>query len=115
MLANKWLASWSDVMLNMHYWWMAQYLTDRTREHPGPPSLPKRVDRDRIVLHQTADKKKGLPSECDSSAIDFDRWCFGDVSEMHTWIAEHWGADSPLPLTLEQKVDKLWAYHPELH
>ena len=98
-LIDLWLSPyWSIDMLNDHFWWLAQYLLTRWIEHPGPPALPNKVRRDRIVLHQTADKKPGFPGEQNGSAsVDWDRWEIGNVPEMHQWIAENWGGQTPPP------------------
>lgn len=90
-LVNNWLATWTPEMLNMHYWWLAQYLYDRVREHPGPPTLPNRVNLSRVILHQTADKKAPFSGETSAKTIDWDRWEMGNSSYMHQWIAETWG------------------------
>lgn len=100
LLVNSWLASWSTEMLNEHYWWFAQFLWDRTREHPGEPTLPERVTEDRVILHQTADKKVGFSGEVESGSVDWDRWEIGNASEMHEWIDGVWGdgvVDPPDP------------------
>lgn len=101
LLINSWLSSWTDTMLNDHYYWLAQFLWDRVREHPGPPTLPARVNRDNIVMHQTADKKRGFPAEVESYSVDWDRWELGDVSYMHQWISEQYGGAPPPPPTFE--------------
>lgn len=96
LLLNDWLASWTADMLNMHYWWLAQYRFIRSLEHAGPPTLPDRVDRDRIILHQTADKKPGFPGEAESAAVDYDRWELGDEDDMDTFVqAEYGGGVEP--------------------
>jgi GH25 family lysozyme M1 (1,4-beta-N-acetylmuramidase) len=90
LLVNDWLRTWTTEMLNMHYWWLAQYLWDRTREHPGPVTPPNRVEVDKIILHQTADKKTA-PGEVPST-VDFNRWCIGNDSYMHSFIRDNWGS-----------------------
>lgn len=99
-LVDRWLASWTAEMLNDHYWWLAQYTWDRTREHPGPPTLPKRVREERVVLHQTADKKPGFPGEVESYSVDYNRWELGDAENMGKWISTHWGGE-PAPVQYE--------------
>lgn len=92
MLINAWLSPyWTADMLNDHFWWLAQYTWDRVREHAGPPTLPDKVHRDRVILHQTADKKSGFAGEAQSYAVDCDRWEIGNASQMHQWIDEVWG------------------------
>jgi len=98
LLINQWLSPyWSGTMLNEHYYILAQYLYDRTREHPGPPTLPSGVDESRIVMHQTADKKLTPPGEAESATIDWDRWELGNAEEMQQWIAEAWGGETEPP------------------
>ena len=98
-LINSWLVPyWTASMLNEHFYWLAQYLIDRTREHAGPPTLPTNVLREQVIMHQTADKKAGFPGECSGSATaDYDRWEIGNEAEMHTWIATTWGGAPPEP------------------
>jgi len=95
-LIDLWLASWTTEMLNEHYWWLAQYLL-LPNEHPGPPDLPNRINRDRIILHQTSSKKPGFPGEVESKSVDWDRWEIGNELEMHQWISHHWGGEVPPP------------------
>jgi hypothetical protein len=97
LLINQWLQSWTSEMLNDHYWWLAQYSWFGYREHAGPPTLPKLVRRDRVILHQTSDHKLAPPGEVQSRAVDWDRWEIGNEQEMHTWISENWGGASPPP------------------
>lgn len=108
-LINTWLSPyWSPVMLNEHYYILAQYLWDRTREHPGPPTLPNGVARDRVVMQQTADKKAAPGGESESYTNDWDRWELGNAEQMQQWIANTWGgAPLPPPLTLEERVERL--------
>jgi len=93
-LIDKWLASWTTEMLNEHYYWLAQYLF-LPNEHPGPPDLPDRVNRDRVILHQTSHKKPGFPGEVESKSVDWDRWELGNELEMHQWIARTWDGIPP--------------------
>ena len=98
-LIDKWLSPfWTAAMLNDHFYCLAQYLWDRTREHAGPPALPNGVLRERVILHQTADKKPAFPNESGgTSYADYDRWEIGNESEMHRWIAEQFGGQVPEP------------------
>lgn len=97
-LVNSWLSPfWTPDMLNQHFFWLAQYLYDRTREHAGPPTLPANVNRERVVLHQAADKKADFPGECSGSVVvDYDRWEIGDAAGMVSWIAANWAAVPPV-------------------
>ena len=105
LLINNWLAGWTEEMLNAHKWWLAQYLWDRTREHLGPPTLPKRVRRENVILHQTADKKAGFPGEVQSRSVDYDRWLLGDTADMHEYIANEWGDGvEPTPPPVDEGI-----------
>lgn len=98
LLINDWLRRWTDSMLNNHFWWLAQYKWDRSREHPGPPTLPQRVKRERVVMHQTADKKRPPPGEVQSLSVAWNRWEIGNEMQMHQWIRNEWGdGDTPPP------------------
>lgn len=96
-LVNEWLQSWTEDMLNDHYWWLAQYSWFGFREHAGPPTLPKRLRRDRVILHQTSDHKLAPPGEVQSKSVDWDRWEKGNQDEMELFIAGVWGGGSPPP------------------
>jgi len=89
-IIDPWLASWSAELLNAHYYILAQYLYDRTVEHPGPPSLPNRMNVNRILWHQTADKKAGPPGAVQSASLDRDRWERDDVT-----VAQFFGGIVP--------------------
>lgn len=108
-LVDDWLASWSPSMLNAHYWILAQYLWDRTREHPGPPTLPARLDRSRVVMHQTCDKKTAFSGACDSYALDRDRWCLGPVESMHEFIRREWAGGGLVRSDWFVDIDR-WAH-----
>jgi GH25 family lysozyme M1 (1,4-beta-N-acetylmuramidase) len=54
-------------------WWLAQYLLSGV-EHPGPPTLPTGVPRNRVIIHQSSDR--GTPFGVQSSALDYNRWQF---------------------------------------
>lgn len=105
-IVDPWLASWSIEDLNAHYWWLAQYLWDRIREHPGDPALPTGVLRNNLILHQTADKKAPPHGSVESYALDYDRWERGNATHMFDWIADLYGLPE-VPLTLEQRVERL--------
>lgn len=105
-LVDKWLVGWTDNMLNDHYWWLAQYLFAGYLEHPGEPDLPNRVNRNRVILHQTSDHKLAPPGEVASKAVDWDRWEIGNEAQMHQWITEKWGGGA-LPPTPEPEPDEI--------
>lgn len=100
-LVNAWLVPhWTVDMLNAHYWWLAQYLWDRRREHPGPPTYPTNVQESRVILHQTADKKPPPPGVTNRTIADHDRWELGNEVQMHAFIESTWGSgpvDPPEP------------------
>lgn len=98
LLINAWLQSWTTAMLNAHKFILAQYLFDRTQEHPGPPKLPNRVLVQNVIGHQTADKKPGCTGEAASSAVDYNRWTLGDSAQMDVWMKENWGIGAPPPV-----------------
>lgn len=56
---------------NFYDWWLANYLLSGV-EHPGPPTLPNGVLRNRVLIHQTSDR--GEPFGVQSGALDYDRW-----------------------------------------
>lgn len=98
MLVNLWLSSWTSDMHNEHWWWLAQYLIDRTQEHPGPPTLPNKVREDRVWLHQTADKKADFYGECGGSkSVDWNRMTQCETWEVDDWIALNFQDDAPNP------------------
>jgi hypothetical protein len=95
-LIEAWLVPhWNENMLNDHFWWLAQYLWDRRREHPGPPDRPAKIKESQIVMHQTADKKPPLPGETNRTIADWDRWEIGNETNMHAWIEQIWGGGEP--------------------
>lgn len=96
-LIDAWLASWTDEMLNAIYWWLAQYLLAGYLEHPGPPSLPNRIRRERILMHQTSDHKLAPPGEVASKAVDWNRWELGNEQQMHALIKQLWGGGVVVP------------------
>ena len=88
-IVDTWLASWTEEMKNSLWWWLAQYNWDRVRERETL-TLPKGVRADRVILHQTGDKKPGFPGEVESASVDYDRWTQGDAVEMIRFIEETW-------------------------
>ena len=112
-LIENWLRHWTPEMLNAHYYILAQYRYARWIEHAGPPTIPKYVlggnqevgkemfNRNRILLHQTADKKAPFPGEVPTpyagKSVDWDRWELGNEEEMHQWIKTAWGEGSAPP------------------
>lgn len=91
--------------LNEYDWWLAHYLRSGD-EHPGPPRLPKGLIRERCIIHQTA--SKGAPIGVESKSLDYNRWQF-DLDHLEYYAGVRFG------LSLEEKVERLWAIHPELH
>ena len=113
LLVNKWLSPfWTLDMLNIVWWWLAQYLTDRTREHPGPPTLPAGVQRDRVLVHQTADKKPAFPGENGAGGTvtaTWERAEIGNEAEFRQVIGEIMGTPElmPPPDDLTSRVEAL--------
>ena len=102
---NPNLKSWTADMLNAHFWWLAQYLLlplGAEKEHPGPPTLPDRVDPQRVIMHQTADKIPGFG--VDSATLDRDRW-LGTEDDLHRFVAEF--RRIGLKLKLRSEADNL--------
>jgi len=99
--------------LNDFYWWLAQYLFIAD-EHPGPVLLPKGLNRDRCLVHQTT--SHGAPIGVNSKQMDYDRWQF-DLSHFQSFVAPYVStpAQNAGELTVDKKVDILWKAHPELH
>lgn len=94
---------------NEHYWWLAHYLNSHTQEHPGPPAMPKGVERDHVLIHQTGTiivSNFGVASK----ELDFDRWQFDQAH-----LRQYAGQGSVVEPTDKVKLDCLWAAHPELH
>lgn len=91
-LVNQWLVPyWSAAQMNAVYWWLAQYTWSRITEHAGPPDLPKYLRRERVILHQTADKKPVPAGITPAKTIDWDRWEIGGELEMRDFIYLNWG------------------------
>jgi len=94
--------------------WEAEYLTKRLGKwHPnGAPQEPKEPVmlgngwKDWTFWQWT---NKGAPIGVESSTLDYDVFN-GTLDELKAFL----GIGKP-PLTLEQKVDRLWEAHPELH
>lgn len=91
--------------LNKYDWWLAHYLRSG-EEHQGPPTLPKGVVRERCMVHQTTGTGPGFGVE--SKVMDYNRWQF---SQEHL---KKYAVGSKEP-TFAEKIEKLWAAHPELH
>ena len=107
-LIDSWLASWSTEMLNDHFWELAQYLWDRLREHPGPPTLPARVRKDRVLFHQTADKKPAPAGAIQSKSIDWGRFEKGSAADLHQLFRDEYDAPGPVPSTWAGEITD-WA------
>jgi hypothetical protein len=102
-LVEQWLRKWTDEMLQAHFWWFAQYSWLGYKEHPGPPTLPKRSDGSvmvpsrNVILHQTSDHKLAPPGEVASKAVDWNRWEQGDEADLHKFVQEKWGGGVIVP------------------
>ena len=91
--------------LNDYDWWLANYLI-KPIEHPGPPLMPKGLIRERVLIHQTTDRGAGIGTE--EKHMDYNRWQYDQTHLLNY-------AKGIQQLSIENKVDLLWAAHPELH
>lgn len=94
--------------LNNYDWWLALYL-NTTSEHPGPPTLPRGVNRERCKIHQTS--QKGAPIGVQSKQLDYDRWQ-GTSASLLAYLSKlpsppQTQTESNQSQTLEQRVKKL--------
>lgn len=108
---------------NKFYWWLANYVLTKdsdgvfTIEHPGPPLIPKGMNKAMVAIHQTGDHTKAIGA-AGSRMMDYNRWLLGDVESLYKFanmkppVVEQPPVIEP---TMEEKVDKLWKAHPELH
>jgi hypothetical protein len=87
---NDYFAAWPLSYLLEHLYWLAQYRTIRSLEHAGPPTLPRRVPGEYVILHQTADKKRAYTGEAPEN-VDWDRWLLGNEAQMLIFMNERWG------------------------
>ena len=88
---------------NQYDWWLAQYLFSG-EEHQGPPTLPKGVTRDKVVIHQTSDRGDGSYYGVQSKAVDLNRWQLSEA-ELLTFIGQEVEPEpEPEPPTFEQVV-----------
>jgi GH25 family lysozyme M1 (1,4-beta-N-acetylmuramidase) len=92
--------------LNEAWWWLAQYLHSGL-EHPGPYTVPQGLDRDRVLFQQTSHKGK-LPGH--HGDVDLNRWLQDEKT--FAWLTGGYGFGDEL--SLEVKVERLVAAHPEL-
>ena len=97
--------------------WYAQYLRAipgiRYRAEYPPPPTPIFEDREWTV-HQTAERGDPRPyGVTGKQVVDYDRWN-GGWQEVAKFFAFDEQPNPPV-LTLEEKVNRLWDAHPELH
>ncbi len=76
-------------------WWLATYRRPApapfyTKEHPGPPHLPKGVPT--YLIHQTGDKCKSIGGQ--SHYMDYDRWN-GDAKAVLAYFSNPTGGINP--------------------
>ena len=110
-------ANWTNDFIDVNeignpYWWLAQWL-HTPEEHPGPPWLPKGVNRNRCLVHQTT--AKGTPFGMATLQLDYDRWQFPQAHLDSFTGTTPTPEPPPTEPTLEKKVNKLWDAHPEIH
>jgi GH25 family lysozyme M1 (1,4-beta-N-acetylmuramidase) len=116
-------ASWINNYLNLDdlpakELWLAQYRYANpyplyTLESNPPPVLP--MGADYWLIHQTAEKYSGKEVGVPSHYVDSNRWN-GDV--MDVWEYFGYTENNPptgIGLSLEEKVERLWQAHGELH
>jgi GH25 family lysozyme M1 (1,4-beta-N-acetylmuramidase) len=115
-------AGWIDQFVDVSKlpdvdWWLANYLKalpypQYTPEKTPPPALPRGVTK--WLIHQTSQYANGSEFGVASHYVDLDRWN-GNSDDILAYFGLT-GHPEPEPEpTLEQKVDKLWTAHPELH
>jgi hypothetical protein len=98
----------STAELNARWWWLAQYLSFQTVRGEYPPehmTSPKRIERERIVLLQTADKLApagGRHTIPNAWALDRNRWV--GTMDLEDFFAE---APEQPPLTDKERITKL--------
>jgi hypothetical protein len=91
-LMDAHLATMTAQDLNARWWWLAQYGNDRRKEDTRQAILPNRLKREKVILHQVADK--GAPPIGFTPAAqsqDWNRWVGVQSLEEFT------GTASPLP------------------
>ena len=55
------------------WWWLAHYLPVGMRgEHKGPPDLPRGVNAEDVIIHQTSDKQPNIGGQ--AKTTDTNRW-----------------------------------------
>jgi len=102
------LATMTADDLNKRWWWLAQY--PLVGEHPGPVALPSRVKRERVIIHQTADRLPPPPGFTPAAKrMDYDR--FVGMMSLDAFVGTR-PVPTPIPLTLEQRVAALEDLHP---
>jgi hypothetical protein len=80
LVVDTYLNGISTAELNARWWWLAQYFSLQTIRGEYPPeqmTVPKRVNRERIIWLQTADRLPpagGRATLPNASAMDRDRW-----------------------------------------
>lgn len=114
-------ASWINQFLDVRAlpgcdWWLAGYRTPLpaplyTFEATPPPILPLNVAN--WTFHQTSSRSKAIGAE--SYFMDYDRFNGSDLA-----LATYFGnpqnePPTPPEVPLEEKVERLWIAHPEVH
>ena len=107
-LLDSWLANWSTEQLNSVYYHLAQYLNDRSIEDTREIILPNRVNRNRVLFHQTCDKKPGPPGMVESTAVDYGRWLL--TESFNDFAKRVWGVDpefeeEPVPDPISPEIE----------
>ena len=103
-LVDAHLQALSPTWLNKRWWWLAQYYLaqELKGEHPGPVDIPARIMRERVIVHQTADRlSPPVGFYQNAKSMDHDRWC-GAMT-----LDEFVGAASPPAPTVDERLADL--------
>ena len=90
--------------LNTYDWWLAQYLRSG-EEHQGPPNMPRGVDRERCIIHQTTGSGYATGFGVESKALDYNRWQF-DQKHLDDYVSDADPEPSTDPCEDWKAVDK---------
>ena len=93
---------------NKYWWWVAHYRYDTTQ--PFDPRLPKGLNRDNVIIHQYNDRGKAIGGS--GSSMDYNWWV--NTEEVFGTVVNWDNEPPPVPVSLEEKVERLWNRHPEL-
>ena len=111
-LSDSWL-KWYE----QQYWHMANYSKTLMEFPTSNIWYPRDYMKSwKLLMHQTGEKGDGKHIGTVSAQVDTDRWCLSDLAfDMMFKVQAPVEPPVVIPPTLEQKVDRLWEIHPELH